>query len=410
MAGTIQPWWHHIGAYHEDRRQYSTAAPLFQWHEKHHEFLFDRKPVAAVGVVWSQRSGDFFGRDNAHELCFLPHFGIVQALIRKRIPYMPVHVDDIAKYADDLDVLVLPNLGAMTDAQCAAVRDFTAKGKGVLATGDTSRCDEWGNVRQDFGLADLFGVHATGPCPTPSAKVDKDWGEFSNHTYLRIYPELRARVDGPRIGNEPEITKERHEVLKGFESTDLLPFGGRLTPVTLDEGVEGMLAQVPAFPIYPPETSWVREEADASKPALALRTLSSGARVAYCAGSFDYCFGRDNLPDHGDLLANIIEWLAPHGFPVRVTGAGLLDCRLFHQPGRMVLHIVNLTNPGAWKTPVHELIPAGPFTVEVKLNKDVAGQRVRFLVSGASSDVEAREGRVSVQVPSILDHEVLVLE
>jgi hypothetical protein len=27
IAGGIQPWWHHVGAYHDDRRMYRTAEP-----------------------------------------------------------------------------------------------------------------------------------------------------------------------------------------------------------------------------------------------------------------------------------------------------------------------------------------------------------------------------------------------
>ena len=30
FAGGIQPWWHHVGAYHEDRRMYRTAEPVMQ--------------------------------------------------------------------------------------------------------------------------------------------------------------------------------------------------------------------------------------------------------------------------------------------------------------------------------------------------------------------------------------------
>src|SRR5262249_47793182 len=30
FAGGLQPWWHHIGAYHEDRRQHRTAEPLWR--------------------------------------------------------------------------------------------------------------------------------------------------------------------------------------------------------------------------------------------------------------------------------------------------------------------------------------------------------------------------------------------
>jgi len=47
FAGTIQPWWHHIGAYHDDRRQYRTAEPLFRWHESNEQYLINRRPWPA---------------------------------------------------------------------------------------------------------------------------------------------------------------------------------------------------------------------------------------------------------------------------------------------------------------------------------------------------------------------------
>ncbi|HET7872792.1 MAG TPA: beta-galactosidase, partial [Terriglobales bacterium] len=68
FAGGIQPWWHHVGAYHEDRRMYRTAEPLYRWHKANEQFLVNRRPVASVGVVWSQRNYDFYGRDDAELL------------------------------------------------------------------------------------------------------------------------------------------------------------------------------------------------------------------------------------------------------------------------------------------------------------------------------------------------------
>ena len=32
IAGGIQPWWHHVGAYHDDRRMYRTAEPYARPH------------------------------------------------------------------------------------------------------------------------------------------------------------------------------------------------------------------------------------------------------------------------------------------------------------------------------------------------------------------------------------------
>ncbi|MBN2328110.1 MAG: beta-galactosidase, partial [Candidatus Omnitrophica bacterium] len=158
FAGGIQPWWHHVSAYHEDRRMYRTAEPILKWHKAHERYLIDRRPIASVGVVWSQQNTDFFGRDNPEELVDQPWRGFTQALVRARIPYLPVHADQIGDVRNDLSVLVLPNIAAMTDRQIDAVRRFVQRGGGLIATGETSLYDEWGDPRTDYALADLFGV------------------------------------------------------------------------------------------------------------------------------------------------------------------------------------------------------------------------------------------------------------
>ncbi|MBA2561541.1 MAG: beta-galactosidase, partial [Chitinophagaceae bacterium] len=55
IAGGIQPWWHHVGAYHEDRRAYKTAEPVIRWYKQNEQFLINRIPKATIGVVWSQQ-------------------------------------------------------------------------------------------------------------------------------------------------------------------------------------------------------------------------------------------------------------------------------------------------------------------------------------------------------------------
>ena len=151
IAGGIQPWWHHVGAYHEDRRMYSTAGPVLKWHQANEEFLINRKPVATAGVVWSQQNMDFYGQDLPDQLVELPWRGITQALTRSRIPYLPVHADHIDRDASQFSALVLPNLCAMTDNQAASIRRFVERGGGLLATGESSLFNEWGDPRGDYG-------------------------------------------------------------------------------------------------------------------------------------------------------------------------------------------------------------------------------------------------------------------
>jgi len=400
FAGGIQPWWHHVAAYHEDRRMYRTAEPVMRWHKANEQYLANRRPVATVGLLWSQRNTDFFGRNQADDLVDQPYRGFMQALIRARIPYLPIHADHVDREAASLAVLVLPNVAALSDAQCAAIRRFVERGGSLIATGASTLCNEWGDARADFALAELFRAHTTGGARP--GRID------SRHTYLRLAPELRARVYGPMAGDEPAPAGERHPVLRGFDETDILPFGGTLDAVQTDPGVIVPMTFIPEFPVYPPETAWMREPRT-NIPGLVLSTHAGGGRVAYMPADIDRRYARDYLPDHANLLANTVRWAAGDRIPLAVDGPGLIDCHLYQQPGRLILHLVNLTSTGTWRAPIDELIPVGPVTVKIRLPKEVAGRGARLLVSSGVPAVVVKEGWATFEVKSILDHEVVVV-
>jgi hypothetical protein len=410
FAGGIQPWWHHVGAYHEDRRTYRTAEPLLRWHKANEQYLVNRRPVASVGVVWSQQNSDFYGRDNADELVELPYRGIVQALIRARIPYLPVHVDHIEREAPNLALLILPNFGAMSESQCASVRRFVERGGGLIATGESSRYDEWGDPRSDFALADLFGAHIPAERRKPAGSIRR-WAAETAHTYLRLRPELRAGVYGPKAGDEPPPSGKRHEILQGFEETDILPFGGMLEALPTEPQAVVPMTFIPSFPVYPPEAAWMREPST-DIPALVLNEAAKGSRgrVAFLPADLDRRFGRDNLPDHGNLLANLVRWASGGNIPLKVEGAGLVDCHLYRQPGRFIMHVVNLTSAGTWRAPVNELIAVGPLRIRVCLPEDVRGKTMNLLVSQQKPPLKIAQGWAALELRSVLDHEVVVIE
>jgi Hypothetical glycosyl hydrolase 6 len=405
FAGGIQPWWHHVSAYHEDRRMYHTAEPILKWHKANQDYLLNRRPVASVGIVWSQRNTDFFGRENPEELVDQPWRGFVQAMVRARIPYLPVHADHIEREAPKLSMLILPNLGAMTDQQIAAVRKFVENGGSLIASGETSLYDQWGDPRADFALTDLFGVK--GGKPRAPAGGNRRLAD-TRHTYLRLTPELRGQVDGPKSGNEPPITGKRHPVLVGFDETDILPFGGTLEPLSVDPKAQVPLTYIPAFPAYPPETAWMRQPRT-DIPGLILNSYRQG-QVAFMPADIDRRFATENLTDHGDLLANLVRWASRGRIPLEVSGRGLIDCELYQQPGRLILHLVNLTSAGTWRAPVHELIPIGPLQVKVRLPQGSRLKTLKWLVSNENAIAREENGWARFEVKSLLDHEVAVIE
>lgn len=405
FAGGIQPWWHHIAAYHEDRRMYHTAEPIFRWHKANEEYLINRTPIGKVGIVWSQENTDFYGRDDADLLVDLPWRGITQALIRSRIPYQPVHADHIERDASKFSLLVLPNVGILSSDQIASIKRFVNRGGNLLATGESSLYNEAGEKLKDYALGELFGAHM-------AKKAGEEYKENLSrtaHTYLRLNPEMRKEVYGPQTGTEPDITDRRHEVLKGFDETDILPFGGFLTPVIVDKSAKVLMTFIPEFPIYPPETAWMREP-KTDIPGLVINTLPNGSRIAFMPADIDRQFARYNLPDHGNLLSNIIKWTSKDDTPLLVEGPGLLNCNLYQQPGTMILHITNLTNSGTWRAPFDEYIPVGPVSVKIKLNMDVKGEYPNLLVAGQKLPAVVKNGWSQFQLASILNQEVIVIK
>lgn len=409
IAGGIQPWWHHVAAYHEDRRMYDTAAPVMQWQKEHEALLVNREPLASVGVVWSQQNTDFFGRDDAGERVDLPWQGITRALVRARIPYIPVHADDIEKESGKISLLILPNIGVMSDSQVMAVKKFVDKGGNLIATGETSLYDEWGDKKEDFGLGDIFGAHKiNGAEPVDIEAMPKLAWNVRYHTYLRLHPELRSQVDGPKNGKEPTVMGIRHEILKGFEKTDILPFGGFLEKLAVAPGVEVPMTFIPQFPVYPPETAWMREP-KTDIPGMFVSKKTNGARVIFMPADIDKQFGRDGLPDHGELLQNMITWAGGDSIPVHIDGPGLISCTIYSQPGKMILHLVNQTSAAAFNPPMDELIRVGPLRVKVKTQGNISGKNVRLQVSNRKTFSAVRSGWTHFTIDSLHDHEMIVI-
>lgn len=383
FAGGIQPWWHHISAFHEDRRQYATAEPIFSWHEKNERYLVNRTPVAQVGVVWSEQNVRFHGRADADNLGVAPYRGVVAALQRARIPYVPVHVDDLP--TADVRTIVLPDLAMLSDEQCATIGALVERGVSVVATGSTSLKDENGQPREDFGIADVLGVSLAGEASGSAAPLAFRIDDYSRHDYLRFQP---GATFGP-------------------EGTAILPLGGRLERVAVRDA-EVVATYVEPFPAYPPELAWLRPE-PTSIPVLTTRTASSGgARIAYSAADIDRTAGRDARADHLRLLAELVRWAVNAPPVLEVEGAGRLDCRLYERSDGLVLHLVNVGAYDPIPGTHDELVPVGPFEVRIRHDRLTPRSTVEALV-GEAVAAEAGKGELRVTVPKFIGHEVLAV-
>jgi hypothetical protein len=411
FAGGIQPWWHHIGASHEDRRQYKTAEPIFRWHEANEDVLVNRTLTPDVGIVWSQQNQDYFGRDfgryAAGTKTMVPYRGAVKAMDRHAIPYVPLHADAIGTSYERFSVIILPNVGGLSDSQIAGVEAFVAAGGSVIATGETSIATEYGDARGDFALGKLVGVHRGEGSKGGEGPIDQNMETYQRHTYLRLSPENRAGVYGPKDPTAPHQTGQRHPILSGLEETDTLPFGGYLPTVSVESDVEVLATYIPEYPIFPPETSWMREPYS-ELPAITAKTSPAGGKLVWFAADIDRCFARDGQFEHALLLANAVRWALGNRAKVQVSGGhGVITAELYRQEDRHILHLNNriLLSPIPGRQ--YDLVPMGP--VEVRLAIGAPEGDVQLRVAGRSVPAR-RDGEVLVfTVDSILDHEVVVI-
>ncbi|MGH9328002.1 MAG: hypothetical protein ACRD2B_15140 [Terriglobia bacterium] len=119
------------------------------------EYYRDVQNVADVAVLYSYASMGF-----NNDLPAVSFFLFTQALIQSKVLFDIVfdeHLKDLSKYR----ALVLADQECLDDAQMNLIRQYVEGGGGLVATAETSLYTPWRLRRPDFGLEDLFGVHAT---------------------------------------------------------------------------------------------------------------------------------------------------------------------------------------------------------------------------------------------------------
>jgi hypothetical protein len=378
-ANGFRPWFIKFSGTLYDRRWLKVVEDIYDWHYRAERYLRNEAPLARVAMVYSQQTGTFYGGEQARAKVEDHILGMYHALVEARIPFEMVHDELLdAEHVDQFKLLILPNIAALSDAQCRQLREYVARGGSLLATHETSLYDEWGMRRKDFGLGDLFGV-----------------------TY-------QGRVEGP-MRNSYLAIRRPHPVLRGLEDAGRIINGVWRVHVAPSQPVPNPpLTLIPPYPDLPMEEVYPREPLT-NIPGVFLRERGK-SRVVYFPWDIDRTYWEVLARDHGRLLRNAVEWATNEERPATVTGPGVLDVTVWRQKDSMTVHLVNLTNPMMMKGPFNEVIPVGEQRVEIRLPEGRKPRKVQLLVSGNAPRVEELPGRVTLTVPSIAIHEVVAID
>jgi len=383
-ANNMRPWFVKFGGVIYDRRWLDVVEEIYDWHYRCEPYLRNIAPLARVAMVYSEQTERHYGgkrwqeRSSGHEL------GMYHALVEARVPFEMVNDRLLdAEHLKPFKLLILPNVAALSDAQCEQLRQFVQRGGSLIATFETSLYDEQGRARKDFGLAELFGV----------SYDDGVEGPMKN-SYLR----LKADSQTDRFHPVLDGLHDAYRIINGIWRLNVIPRLEFPSPVTL----------IPSYPDLPMEHVYPRTpETDTRE--LYLREVND-SRIAYIPWDIDRTFWEIMNADHGKLLRNVVNWALNEKPVVQVTGRGLLDVTAWRQKRSMTVHLVNLTNPMMMKGPFRELIPLDCQGVQIRIPRNTTVKKVRLLVNGTTPEHQIADGTVELTVPAILDHEVIALD
>ncbi|MEX2231996.1 MAG: alpha-amylase family protein [Cyclobacteriaceae bacterium] len=383
-ASGMKPCFVKFSAVMYDKRWLDTVDKIYQTHFKSARYLKNVSPVARVGIVYSEQTDQNYGGKPWQRNIGDHENGLYHLMVEDSMPFEMVNdrmLDETN--LSPFKLLILPNIAALSDSQCEQLRKFTQRGGSIVATFETSLYDEQGKLRNNFGLADVFGV-----------SYDRGVEGPMQNSYLR----LKSDSSGNQF----------HPILKGLENAFRIINTVHQVKVTPNTQFPSPVTIIPTYPDLPMEDVYPRV-ADTSNRGVYLRETGD-ARIAYIPGDMDRSFWQIMNPDHSRLLRNIVRWALNEVPMAEVRSPGsVIDVALWRQEKSMTVHLVNLTNPMMMKGPFRELIPVSA-EVSIRSPKGSKVTGVQLLVSEQKPKYTINGDVVTVQVPKILDHEIVGID
>ena len=243
--------------------------------------FFGHKPIPEVGIYFSLRTRDWFGREEPIKY-FSAVMGAHKALKEAHIPMAFIMDENISlEKLLQFPVVYLPNVAILSEEEVALFKEYLKRGGKILATGLTACYDRQGNplgrclLEGVIGakLLEIYAAHKDNYVHFPESIKDeigligvpKDVN-ILNYSPIAIFQPIEAKSYG--------------ELLVAYRSQDN-PWMGHMSA----ERVVG--------------------------PAILMMEYGKG-RIVYLPFSPDSAFvGNYRMPEHRNLIASIIRYLNP---------------------------------------------------------------------------------------------------
>jgi hypothetical protein len=362
-----------------------------------------QEPWAALLV--SEQTRQFYAGGQIMER-FLSHaLGVFRVAWEEHLPLTLITEMDLRpERLKPYKVLILPNAAALSDRQVQTIREYVQNGGGLVATCETSLCDELGRPRGNFALADLFGVDYEGrpAAPLKRAELDANFAILVDDRYwANRQGAAEMRWGAGDILTTDLISDPRlPDIVSGVQAS----FKGPL--VKMSDARPPMKRAMIMFP-----------EGRDPIPAVVMGEQGMG-RVVYMAAGFDAANFSYGYPYQRLLFSTAIRWAARDSAPVTVTAPMCVQSTVFRQKDaqgeRLVVHLFNgvntATDHGLPEVNVplrEETLPIHGITVRFR---NFAGKRIHLEPEGMPLKPVRKGEWTEVIVPVLAVHSMVVAE
>jgi hypothetical protein len=343
-----------------DQIALGVAREIFQFAAKHEAAYRDLASLAKVCLIYPDRSYAY-GKSSQEA-----YRGAFRLLVENHIPFDCAHdvilgenaTTALARY----DLLVLPDVACLSDAQLAAADDYVARGGNVLATGETALFDQLGRARPQFGLQCLGAERVQMARPAMRS------------AYFRVHN--RAQV-------------------ACLPESDLIFLDGTYLFVALREGADTTLTLVPPSTYGPPEKCFI-DHVESDRPGIVWHRYGQG-RTAYFPWHVDSLYYRHSSPGHQGAFLSALVALCPIRQVVTDANPQLEVALLSQGESAFLLNLVNAS--GHHGTAFFSPVPMHNLEFKIRLPRAV--RTAISLQTGGQLAIWQEEGYTCLRVERV---------
>lgn len=356
----------------DDRQSLAMVKKTFNYLAKNEEEYNGMTSQANVAIIYSQKTADYYGRDNPVDRWQTHYRGMYEILTESHIPFTVVHNGSInLEKLKSYSCVLLPNIAVLSKDEALILDKYVEEGGHLICTFETGFYDEKGERRSEQLL------------------------QCIGHTYIEEV-----------MDSYTYLSVSDRDLLKDYPKSDLIMFTGNFlrTKSTEDEKNKVIfkdLYGIPAVQNTTPEFAyWDKVTEDSG---LKIHSYGKGT-ASYLPWSPDKLYHLFGVPEYKSLIAGLVNRVCVSPI-IECDAPGAVECLIAERKtGGHLIHLLNAV--GTQGKPLTETVNIS--SIQLKIYGDFIS--ANSLVTGDTYSIKAVNGYTIVNVPNLGLFDAIVVE